>query len=74
MSSHDWLKARLQLVLTDQQRILDSTCDEDEIEDAEAVLDLAKKLLEMLPTIFQCQCWRANYALPRRSIDAEYYG
>jgi hypothetical protein len=51
-SSHDWLKVRLQLVLTDQQRILDSTCDEDEIEDAEAALDLAKRLLEILPTIF----------------------
>ncbi|KAF3006915.1 hypothetical protein E8E13_011212 [Curvularia kusanoi] len=51
-SSHDWLKARLQLVLTDQQRTLDSTCDEDEIEDAEAALDLAKRLLEILPTIF----------------------
>ena len=51
-SSHDWLKARLQLVLIDQQRILDSTCDEDEIEDAEAALDLAKRLLEILPTIF----------------------
>jgi thiamine kinase-like enzyme len=51
-SSHDWLKAHLQLVLTDQQRILDSTCDEDEIEDAEAALDLAKRLFEILPTIF----------------------
>ena len=51
-SSHDWLKARLQLVLIDQQRILDSTSDEDEIEDAEAALDLAKRLLEILPTIF----------------------
>lgn len=51
-SSHDWLKARLQFVLTNQQRILDTTCDEDEIEDAETALDLAKKLLGILPTIF----------------------
>ncbi|KAF3047801.1 hypothetical protein E8E11_003306 [Didymella keratinophila] len=51
-SSHDCLKARLQSVLTDQQRILDITCDEYEIEDAEAALDLAKKMLEILPTIF----------------------
>ena len=51
-SSHDWLKARLHSVLTDQQRILDTSCDEDEIEDAEAALDLAMKLLEILPTIF----------------------
>lgn len=51
-SSHDWLKARLQFVLTDQQRILDTTCDEDELEDAEFALDLAKRLLEIFPTIF----------------------
>jgi hypothetical protein len=51
-SSHDWLKARLQFVLNDQQRILDTSCDEDELEDAERTLTLAKKLLELLPTIF----------------------
>lgn len=50
-SSHDWLKARLQLVLTDQGRIISSSCDEDEIEDAEFAHDLAKKLLEILPTV-----------------------
>lgn len=51
-SSHDWLKARLQFVLNDQQRILATSCDEYEIEDAESTLDLAEKLLELLPTIF----------------------
>lgn len=51
-SSHDWLKARLQFVIVDQQRILSTTCDEDEIEDAQVALDLAKNLLEILPTVF----------------------
>ena len=51
-SSHEWLKTRLQLVVTDQQRILSYSCDEDEIEDAEFAHNLAKKLLELLPTVF----------------------
>lgn len=51
-SSHEWLKARLQCVLADQQRIVETSCDEDEIEDAESALELAKKLLELLPTVF----------------------
>ena len=51
-SSHEWLKARLQLILADQQRILDTSCDEDEIEDAEFAHGLAKKLFEILPTVF----------------------
>ncbi|KAF2632825.1 hypothetical protein BU25DRAFT_406137 [Macroventuria anomochaeta] len=50
-SSYEWLKARLQLVLTDQQRILSTSCDEDEIEDAEFAHGLAKKLVEILPTV-----------------------
>lgn len=52
ISSHDWLRARLQLTLAKQQRILSTSCDEDEIEDADFAQDLAKKLLEILPTVF----------------------
>jgi hypothetical protein len=51
-SSFEWLQARLQSVLANQQRILDTSCDEDEIEDAEFALDLAKQLSDILPTIF----------------------
>lgn len=51
-SSHEWLKTRLQLVLADQQRILSTSCDEDELEDADFAHDLAKKLLELLPSVF----------------------
>ena len=39
-------------MVTDQQRILSYSCDEDEIEDAEFAHNLAKKLLELLPTVF----------------------
>lgn len=51
-SSHEWLKARLQRVLAEQQQIVDTSCDEDEIEDAEFARDLAKQLSELLPTVF----------------------
>lgn len=51
-SSHEWLKARLRGVVADQQRILDTSCDEDEIEDAEFAHSLAKQLDEILPTVF----------------------
>lgn len=51
-SSHDWLKARLQIVLTDQKQILSESCDEDEIEDAEFAQSVARKLIDILPTVF----------------------
>lgn len=41
----------MQAVLTDQQQIVDTSCDEDEIEDAVFALDLAKQLDNILPTI-----------------------
>lgn len=52
VSSHEWLKARLQRILIEQQQIIDSSCDEDEIEDAEFAHSLAKQLSELLPTVF----------------------
>ena len=51
-SSYDWLHTRLQFILTDQERILKTSDDEDEIEDAEFAKDLAEKLLQVLPTVF----------------------
>ncbi|KAF3004299.1 hypothetical protein E8E13_008766 [Curvularia kusanoi] len=50
-SSYEWLKARLQAILADQQQIVDASCDEDEIEDAVFALGLAKQLDNILPTI-----------------------
>src|SRR5690242_20196600 len=52
VSSHEWLKARLQRILIEQQQIIDSSSDEDEIEDAEFAHNLAKQLSELLPTVF----------------------
>ncbi|KAJ8116107.1 hypothetical protein OPT61_g2396 [Boeremia exigua] len=51
-SSHEWLKTRLQRVLAEQQRIIDTSCDEDEIEDAEFAHNLAQQLCELLATVF----------------------
>ncbi len=52
MSSHEWLKARLQCVLAEQQHVIDTSCDEDEMEDAEFAHKLAQQLYELLPTVF----------------------
>ncbi|KAJ4989869.1 kinase-like protein [Stagonosporopsis vannaccii] len=51
-SSYEWLRARLQHVLAGQQQIIDTSCDEDEIEDAEFAQNLAKQLSELLPAVF----------------------
>ncbi|KAK2744786.1 hypothetical protein FQN55_006542 [Onygenales sp. PD_40] len=51
-NSHDWLHARLTLTITDQERILKESNDEDEIEDAENAKDAAQRLLKLLPNIF----------------------
>ncbi|KUJ07009.1 kinase-like protein [Mollisia scopiformis] len=51
-NSEDWIRARLTLILTDQETILSTSTDEDEIEDAQSAKDIAKRLLKMLPKIF----------------------
>ncbi|TVY36427.1 Altered inheritance of mitochondria protein, mitochondrial [Lachnellula subtilissima] len=51
-NSEDWIRARLTLVLTDQERILKTSDDEDDMEEAEDAKTLATKLLELLPSIF----------------------
>ncbi|KAJ4384171.1 hypothetical protein N0V86_001016 [Didymella sp. IMI 355093] len=51
-SSHQWLKARLEGVLGDQQQILSTSCDEDELEDASFAHALATQLQDLLPTVF----------------------
>lgn len=51
-SSHDWLSAVLGVILRHQTAILETSKDEDDIEDAEKVSSVARKLLAHLPTIF----------------------
>ncbi|ESZ96404.1 hypothetical protein SBOR_3236 [Sclerotinia borealis F-4128] len=51
-NSKDWLCARLTLVIIDQERILKTTDDEDEIEDAQDAKILAERLLKLLPNVF----------------------
>ena len=51
-NSYEWLSARLNLVLEDQDKVLSNTDDEDEIEDAEAAKVLAERLLALLPGVF----------------------
>ncbi|KAL5314413.1 hypothetical protein ACEPPN_018840 [Leptodophora sp. 'Broadleaf-Isolate-01'] len=52
-SSQDWIRARLALVLADQERIISAaSSDEDDIEDAEEAKALAHQLLVLLPHFF----------------------
>ncbi|KAI9641581.1 hypothetical protein NHQ30_010394 [Ciborinia camelliae] len=50
--SQDWLRARLTMALSDQERILHTTTDEDEKEDAQDAKILAERLLTLLPSVF----------------------
>lgn len=51
-TSYEWLKTRLTFALGDQQRILETSDDEDDIEDAEFSIKLAEDLAEQLPKVF----------------------
>ncbi|KAK8924260.1 hypothetical protein VCV18_004679 [Metarhizium anisopliae] len=51
-SSHDWLSAELNIILMDKAAFLDKTEDQDDKEDAEAVLLVARKLLSLVPKVF----------------------
>lgn len=51
-SSHDWLKSYLEIISLDCERISATTEDEDEKEEADAMLNVAKRLLGLLPRIF----------------------
>lgn len=51
-NTSDWIRARLALVLTDQERILRASDDEDDIEEAEDAKEIAERLLKLLPTVF----------------------
>lgn len=52
LSSHDWLTTELDIILRHQNAVLESSEDEDEIEDAENVLSAVQKLLPLVPRIF----------------------
>jgi Ser/Thr protein kinase RdoA (MazF antagonist) len=51
-TSLEWLQARLEFAIADQQRILDTSDDEDDIEDAEFAKELAEEIAQQLPKIF----------------------
>lgn len=51
-NSEDWIRARLTLVLTNQERIIKTSDDEDDIEEAEDAKEIAERLLKLLPNIF----------------------
>ncbi|KAK0660776.1 phosphotransferase enzyme family-domain-containing protein, partial [Cercophora samala] len=48
-SSHDWLSTELNIVILEQSRVLETSEDEDDREDAEEVLTVANKLLSLIP-------------------------
>lgn len=51
-NSADWIRARLELVLGDQEKIISTSDDEDYIEDAQVAKEIIDRLLELLPSIF----------------------
>lgn len=51
-SSHDWLSAELDIIQQHQTDVLKNSEDEDEREDAEDALAVARKLLALLPKFF----------------------
>ncbi|KAF2497474.1 kinase-like protein [Lophium mytilinum] len=51
-SSYEWMRMRLSMILTDQNRTLDTSEDEDDIEDAETAKESAERILEILPSVF----------------------
>lgn len=50
--SEDWIRARLTLIITDQEGILKTSEDEDDIEEGQDAIEIAERLLKLLPTIF----------------------
>lgn len=53
--SHDWLAAVLGIMIQHQTNVLATSDDEDEREDAEEIMPVAKKLLFLLPKLFSPQ-------------------
>ncbi|MCJ1381219.1 hypothetical protein MMC17_004328 [Xylographa soralifera] len=51
-NSQDWIRARLSLVLTDQERILKTSDNKDDIENSEDAKEIVEKLLKLLPSVF----------------------
>jgi len=51
-STHDWLSTELDIILLHQTAILATSGDEDDIEDAENVSSVARKLHTLVPKIF----------------------
>ena len=62
-NSADWIRARLALVLADQERIIKTSDDEDDIEEAHDASALAGRLLTLLPSIFP-----PNTSTPEQSV------
>jgi len=51
-NSEDWICARLSLILNDQEIVMKTSDDEDDIEEAQDAKENAEKLLKLLPSIF----------------------
>jgi hypothetical protein len=62
-NAEDWIRARLTLVLTDQERIIKSSDDEDGIEEAEDAKEAAKRLLKLLPSVFPSKIHSAELSI-----------
>lgn len=51
-NSENWIRTRLTFVLIDQEIIIKTSDDEDDIEEAKDAKDIAERLLKLLPTVF----------------------
>lgn len=51
-STHDWLKTYLEIISRDCEKTRDTAVDEDDKEDADAMLAVTRRLLGLLPKIF----------------------
>jgi ankyrin repeat protein/aminoglycoside phosphotransferase (APT) family kinase protein len=56
-NSQDWLQVKLSLILSDQERIIEASEDEDEIEEASQIKRVAERLNALLPSVFLHEKW-----------------
>ncbi|KAG6353312.1 hypothetical protein INS49_007484 [Diaporthe citri] len=57
-SSHDWLKSLLETIMREFEDFATNAEDEDEIEEAEDVLEVSKRLVTLLPKTYRTHASR----------------
>jgi hypothetical protein len=77
-NSYEWLVTRLKFALTDQEHILSTNDDEDDIEDAQFAKDLTEELAQELPKVFppeaggdECILFHDDLSMQNILVDEE---